>query len=116
MRTAFVGKGGSGKTTLSALFSRHLARTDAPVVAIDADINQHLGVALGLEEDELPEVVPLSTRLGGIKEYLRGDNPRIASADAMVKTTPRGAAPACCGRSDPTRCTPATSGTSRESG
>ncbi|GAA2348191.1 ATP-binding protein [Streptomyces violaceusniger] len=90
MRTAFVGKGGSGKTTLSALFSRHLARTDAPVVAIDADINQHLGVALGLEEDELPEVVPLSTRLGGIKEYLRGDNPRIASADAMVKTTPPG--------------------------
>ncbi|WP_342749582.1 AAA family ATPase, partial [Streptomyces alboverticillatus] len=90
MRTAFVGKGGSGKTTLSALFARHLARSDAPVVAIDADINQHLGVALGLEEDALREVVPLSTRLGGIKEYLRGDNPRIASADAMVKTTPPG--------------------------
>ncbi|MFI0772408.1 ATP-binding protein [Streptomyces sp. NPDC021218] len=90
MRTAFVGKGGSGKTTLSALFARHLARSDTPVVAIDADINQHLGVALGLEEDALREVVPLSTRLGGIKEYLRGDNPRIASADAMVKTTPPG--------------------------
>ncbi|WP_413804696.1 AAA family ATPase [Streptomyces sp. OE57] len=90
MRTAFVGKGGSGKTTLSALFARHLARSNAPVVAIDADINQHLGAALGLEEDELREVVPLSTRLGGIKEYLRGDNPRIASADAMVKTTPPG--------------------------
>lgn len=90
MRTAFVGKGGSGKTTLSALFARHLARSNAPVVAIDADINQHLGVALGLEEDELREIVPLSTRLGGIKEYLRGDNPRIASTDAMVKTTPPG--------------------------
>jgi CO dehydrogenase maturation factor len=26
MKLAFVGKGGSGKTTLAALFSRHLAR------------------------------------------------------------------------------------------
>jgi CO dehydrogenase maturation factor len=90
MRTAFVGKGGSGKTTLSALFVQHLARSSAPVVAIDADINQHLGAALGLTEDEQREIVPLSTRLGTIKEYLRGDNPRIASADAMVKTTPPG--------------------------
>jgi ABC-type phosphonate transport system ATPase subunit len=29
VRIAFVGKGGSGKTTLSALFSRHLARSGA---------------------------------------------------------------------------------------
>lgn len=43
MRIAFVGKGGSGKTTLSSLFIRHLAATGAPVVAVDADINQHLG-------------------------------------------------------------------------
>ncbi|CAM5528647.1 hypothetical protein SFUMM280S_03018 [Streptomyces fumanus] len=50
MRIAFVGKGGSGKTTLSALLIRHLAATGAPVVAIDADINQHLGAALGLDE------------------------------------------------------------------
>ncbi|WP_055554883.1 AAA family ATPase [Streptomyces sp. NBRC 110028] len=90
MRIAFVGKGGSGKTTLSGLFARHLARSGAPVVAIDADINQHLGAALGLDEDELREVVPLNTGLAEIKEYLRGDNPRIPSVDAMVKTTPPG--------------------------
>ncbi|MEU9382547.1 ArsA-related P-loop ATPase, partial [Streptomyces sp. NPDC048279] len=46
MRVAFVGKGGSGKTTLSALFARRLARSGAPVVAIDGDINQHLAHAL----------------------------------------------------------------------
>jgi CO dehydrogenase maturation factor len=34
------------------LFVRHLVAAEAPVVAIDADINQHLGVALGLDEDE----------------------------------------------------------------
>ncbi|MDQ1049223.1 ATP-binding protein [Streptomyces sp. V4I2] len=90
MRIAFVGKGGSGKTTLSALFSRHLARSGAPVVAIDGDINQHLAYALGLDEDEFFAAPPLSARTGEIKDYLRGTNPRIASRDAMVKTTPPG--------------------------
>jgi cellulose biosynthesis protein BcsQ len=42
MKIAFAGKGGSGKTTLSSLFVRHLAAQGLPVVAIDADINQHL--------------------------------------------------------------------------
>ncbi|MEU3980821.1 ATP-binding protein [Streptomyces sp. NPDC026672] len=90
MRVAFVGKGGSGKTTLSALFSRHLARSGAPVVAIDGDINQHLAHALGLGEDESLAVPPLGARTAEIKDYLRGSNPRIPSPDAMVKTTPAG--------------------------
>ena len=90
MRVAFVGKGGSGKTTLSALFSRHLARSGAPVVAIDGDINQHLAYALGLDEGQPFTAPPLSARTGEIKDYLRGSNPRIPSRDAMVKTTPPG--------------------------
>ncbi|RFS83166.1 ATP-binding protein [Actinomadura spongiicola] len=90
MKVAFVGKGGSGKTTLSALFARHLAGRGLPVVAIDADINQHLGVALGLDEARAAKVPALGDRLTEIKEYLRGDNPRISSAAAMVKTTPPG--------------------------
>ena len=47
MKIAFAGKGGSGKTTLSSLFVRYLAAQGLPVVAIDADINQHLAEALG---------------------------------------------------------------------
>ncbi|UXY22492.1 ATP-binding protein [Streptomyces cynarae] len=90
MRVAFVGKGGSGKTTLSALFSRHLAHSGAPVVAVDGDINQHLAHTLGLDEDEVFAAPPLSARTGEIKEYLRGTNPRIPSREAMVKTTPPG--------------------------
>ena len=89
MRVAFVGKGGSGKTTLSALFARYLA-LDAAVMAIDADINQHLGVALGLTEDAAARVRGLGARLLEIKDYLRGANPRIADGREMVKTTPAG--------------------------
>ncbi|MFD8065258.1 ATP-binding protein [Streptomyces parvulus] len=90
MKIAFVGKGGSGKTTLSSLFIRHLAAAGAPVVAIDADINQHLGAALGLDEAESAELPAMGEHLPLIKDYLRGSNPRIASAEKMIKTTPPG--------------------------
>ncbi|MET7679064.1 ATP-binding protein [Streptomyces sp. NPDC005423] len=91
MKIAFVGKGGSGKTTLSSLFIRHLASTGAPVVAVDADINQHLGPALGLDEAEAAGLPAMGERLPLIKDYLRGSNPRIASVATMIKTTPPGA-------------------------
>ncbi|MFI1707850.1 nucleotide-binding protein [Streptomyces griseoruber] len=90
MKIAFVGKGGSGKTTLSSLFIRHLAALGAPVLAVDADINQHLGPALGLDESEAAGLPALGEHLPLIKEYLRGSNPRIASAESMIKTTPPG--------------------------
>ncbi|MEV0444796.1 ATP-binding protein [Streptomyces spectabilis] len=90
MKIAFVGKGGSGKTTLSSLFIRHLAATGAPVVAVDADINQHLGPALGLDDEQAAELPAMGARLPLIKDYLRGANPRIASAETMIKTTPPG--------------------------
>ncbi|MFJ2949101.1 ATP-binding protein [Streptomyces sp. NPDC087226] len=90
MKIAFVGKGGSGKTTLSSLFIRHLATTGAPVVAVDADINQHLGAALGLDDAEAAALPAMGENLPLIKDYLRGTNVRIASAETMIKTTPPG--------------------------
>ncbi|MFJ4617449.1 ATP-binding protein [Streptomyces sp. NPDC088812] len=91
MKIAFVGKGGSGKTTLSSLFIRRLAAIGAPVLAIDADINQHLGAALGLDDADAAALPAMGDRLPLIKEYLRGSNPRIASTETMIKTTPPGA-------------------------
>src|SRR2546423_10438343 len=90
MRIALVGKGGSGKTTVSALLVRHLAAGGRPVVAVDADINQHLGTALGLPDAQAAALTPMAARLAEIKDHLRGDNARIAGAEAMVKTTPPG--------------------------
>jgi len=90
MKIAFVGKGGSGKTTTSSLVVRHLGSLGLPVVAIDADINQHLGTALGLSESEAKQIPALGANMGALKEYLRGNNPRISSVDAMLKTTPAG--------------------------
>ncbi|SFQ74238.1 CO dehydrogenase maturation factor [Amycolatopsis arida] len=90
MKVAFVGKGGSGKTTLASLFAAYLAASARPVLAIDADINQHLAVALGAREEEAAALPTLGDHLPLIKDYLRGDNPRIPSAEAMIKTTPPG--------------------------
>jgi CO dehydrogenase maturation factor len=91
VKVAFVGKGGSGKTTLAALFCRFLAvESGSRVLAFDADINQHLAVALGADPDEAALLPALGDHLDEIKDYLRGDNPRIASAAAMLKTTPPG--------------------------
>jgi CO dehydrogenase maturation factor len=90
VKIAFVGKGGSGKTTLSSLFVRFLVDRELPVLAIDADINQHLAAALGASDEESLELPTLSAHLPLIKDYLCGANPRISSPDAMIKTTPPG--------------------------
>lgn len=90
MKIAFVGKGGSGKTTISSLSARYLAAQNQPVLAVDADINQHLGVTLGLTTDQAAALPPMGLQIDQIKEYLRGSNPLIRSNEAMAKTTPPG--------------------------
>lgn len=50
---AVAGKGGTGKTTLSALIIRHLHRRgNIPILAVDADPAAHLAEALGMKADK----------------------------------------------------------------
>lgn len=90
MKIAFVGKGGSGKTTISALFARSLARQKLPLLAMDADINQHMAASLGANKEQIEAIPPLGLEMLRIKEYLRGTNPRITKPSSMIKTTPPG--------------------------
>ena len=68
MKIAIAGKGGSGKTTLSAGLSRAFAEAGQKVLAIDADSNNCLGFALGFPEEKISRVVPLSEIRDTLKE------------------------------------------------
>ena len=50
MRLGISGKGGVGKTTISAVLSRTLARRGHRVIAIDCDSDPNLGANIGLGE------------------------------------------------------------------
>ncbi|MDQ3538105.1 MAG: AAA family ATPase [Actinomycetota bacterium] len=68
MRVALAGKGGAGKTTLAATMARLLARAGSRVVAIDADSNPNLAVALGVDRERRVASLPaalVSRRLDG---------------------------------------------------
>jgi len=49
MRVSFLGKGGSGKTTIASSFINYLNGINLPVLAVDADINVNLGKSLGMD-------------------------------------------------------------------
>lgn len=66
MKIGVVGKGGVGKTTLSALLSRALRARGRRVLAVDTDSNPNLGLSLGLTvpETEAMPTVPRSIVVG----------------------------------------------------
>jgi len=57
MKIAVTGKGGVGKTTLSAMLAAALGRGDRTVVAIDADPDSNLAAALGVPVEQHPVVL-----------------------------------------------------------
>ena len=58
MKIAVTGKGGVGKTTLSAFFAKWFAEQGRRVLAIDADPDANLGYALGIKNAS--EIIPIS--------------------------------------------------------
>jgi CO dehydrogenase maturation factor len=88
MRIAFVGKGGSGKSTVATLFAYYLASQKEHVLAIDADINQHFGVLLGVTSKELKNLPSLGHEIKNVREYIKGTNARIKEPAHFRMTTP----------------------------
>mgnify|MGYP001819980477 FL=1 len=66
MKIGVVGKGGVGKTTISALLARTLRARGRRVLAVDTDSNPNLGLSLGLDahQTEAMPAVPRSIIVG----------------------------------------------------
>ncbi len=61
MKIAVSGKGGVGKTTVSATLAHLYAEEGRKVIAADVDPDANLGLALGFPEEILDEIVPISS-------------------------------------------------------
>ena len=59
MKIAVSGKGGAGKSTVSAQLVRCFTLHQMPVFAVDADPDANLGLVLGLDPDEVNKLRPL---------------------------------------------------------
>ena len=74
---ALAGKGGTGKTTTSALLLKYLtSRNMTPVLAVDADANANLNELLDLD---------VGVTLGQIRKELKGDIPSGMSRDQFME-------------------------------
>ena len=60
MKVAITGKGGVGKTTLSSPLELLYADEGRTVLAADVDPDANLGLALGLTQEDVDEIVPIS--------------------------------------------------------
>jgi len=74
---ALAGKGGVGKTTISALLIKYLTeRKMTPILAVDADANANLNELLGLK---------LGDTIGQIRKELKGDMPPNMTRDQYME-------------------------------
>lgn len=89
MRIAFVGKGGSGKTTTSSLFAQYQSKV-APTLAIDADINMHMAELLGGARPMKDQLISEKGPSEEVRTYLRGVNSLIETNAHFKKSTPPG--------------------------
>ena len=84
MKIAISGKGGVGKTLLSAFLSRTFANAGFSVIAIDADPDANLAATLGLPHPE--SIVPISELSDLIEERV---GVRPGQSGAIFKLNPR---------------------------
>jgi len=86
MKIAVCGKGGTGKSTTTALLVSHLLNKGKKALVVDADINMHISGLLGIDRNDKLALSD-DSNAKSIREYLRGSNKRIKSVEHFVKTT-----------------------------
>lgn len=75
MRIGLSGKGGVGKTTISAVLARTYARRGRQVIAIDCDSDPNLGANIGLGEDGAARLRPFLDQSGPVRFVPRNLSP-----------------------------------------
>lgn len=83
LRIAVAGKGGAGKTTLSATLSRLVARQGRRVLVIDADSNPNVAVAMGVSPADAAAIPPLPAGL--VSRKLTGPALRESVAEVVAR-------------------------------
>ncbi|MBS7619902.1 AAA family ATPase [Candidatus Bathyarchaeota archaeon] len=86
MKFAVSGKGGVGKTFVSATLARLFARESYNVIAVDADPNINLSISLGISREVSDKIIPISDNAELIKERT-GSEPGKSSV--IFKMTPK---------------------------
>ena len=84
MKLAIVGKGGVGKTTLSACVAMRLAGRGRSVVAVDADPDGNLALAVGVSEEQMPVPIAAMREL-----ILERTDAKDEGAGLMFKLNPK---------------------------
>lgn len=86
MKIAVTGKGGVGKTTLSAVLSHLFAAEGKKVIAVDADPDANLAQALGIALSDIEHIRPIA-EMDELIEERTGAKP--GSPGGMFKLNPR---------------------------
>ncbi len=86
MKIAITGKGGVGKTTISALLSHIYASEGKKVIAVDADPDANLPQALGISHVETEKIKPIA-EMAELIEERTGAKP--GTSGGIFKINPR---------------------------
>ncbi len=83
IRVVMAGKGGVGKTTLTALLAHLFSREGLPVLAVDGDPQHNLAVTLGIPPAKAAQVVPVSKSAEYLQEKT-GAGPDISPGGLLT--------------------------------